>query len=89
MKWVFSAFVVLWSLRAIEDPASADLWPNDVFTKITPGKVATWRLSNPIGLDVLRDGLDSNHRKAARIIQAALCAGQEAAITSIDRDERV
>jgi hypothetical protein len=38
MKWVFSAFVVLWNLRAIEGPASADLWPNDVFTKITPGK---------------------------------------------------
>ena len=40
-------------------------------------------------LDVLRDGLDSNHRKAARIIQAALCAGRRAAITLIDRDERV
>jgi hypothetical protein len=25
MKWVFSAFVVLWSLRAIEGPASADV----------------------------------------------------------------
>ena len=49
MKWVFSAFVVLWSLRAIENPAAADLWPNDVFTKITPRKVAKWRLSHPIG----------------------------------------
>ena len=38
MKWVFSAFVVLWNLRAIEGAASADLWPIDVFTKITPGK---------------------------------------------------
>jgi hypothetical protein len=36
MTWVFSAFVVLWSLRAIEGPDAADLWPNDVFTKITP-----------------------------------------------------
>ena len=36
MTWVFSAFVVLWNLRAIEGPASADLWPNGVFTKITP-----------------------------------------------------
>jgi hypothetical protein len=41
MKWVFSAFVVLWNLRAIEGPASADLWPNDVFKKITPGKSRT------------------------------------------------
>jgi hypothetical protein len=39
MKWVFSAFVVL-SLRAIEGRTSADLWPNDVFTKLTPRKVA-------------------------------------------------
>jgi hypothetical protein len=38
MKWVFSAFVVLWNPRAIEGPVSGDLWPNDVFTKITPGK---------------------------------------------------
>ena len=50
MKWVFSALVVLWSLRAIEGPASADLWPNDVFTKIAPRKVAKWRLSNPIAV---------------------------------------
>ncbi len=38
MKWVFSAFVVFWSLRAIEGRTSADLWPNDVFTKLTPQK---------------------------------------------------
>jgi len=42
MKWVFSAFVVLWSLRAIEVRTSADLWANDVFTKLTPRKVAKW-----------------------------------------------
>jgi hypothetical protein len=29
MKWIFSALVVLLSLRAIEGPAAADLWPND------------------------------------------------------------
>ena len=50
MKWVFSALVVLWSLRAIEGPASADLRSIDVFTKITPRKVAKWRLSNPIAV---------------------------------------
>ena len=50
MKWVFSALVVLWSLRAIEGPASADLWPDDLFTKITPRKVAKWRPSNPIAV---------------------------------------
>ena len=50
MKWVFSAFVVLWSLRAIEGPDSADLWPNDVFTKITRRRVAKWRLFNPIAV---------------------------------------
>ena len=38
MKWVFSAFVVLWSLRAIEGRTSADLWPNDVLTKLIPQK---------------------------------------------------
>ena len=38
MKWVFSAFVVPWSLRALEGPASADLWPNDVFTDSLPAE---------------------------------------------------
>src|SRR5688572_13863979 len=42
MKWVFSAFAGLWSLRAIEGRTSADLWPNDLFTKLTPRKVAKW-----------------------------------------------
>jgi hypothetical protein len=32
--------VVLWSLRAIEGPDTADLWPNDVFTNDYSPKVA-------------------------------------------------
>jgi hypothetical protein len=46
MKWVFSAFVVLWNLRAIKGRASAGLWSNNVFTKITPGKSPSIQLFN-------------------------------------------
>jgi hypothetical protein len=47
MKWVFSAFVIFWNLRAIEGPASADLWPNDVFHEDYTSHFAqgdVWRL---------------------------------------------
>ena len=53
MKWVFSAFVVLRNLRAIEGPVSADLWPNDVFTKVTPGKSLETSAIAPLAKDVL------------------------------------
>src|SRR4029434_1639461 len=51
----FLGISLRWSLRPIENPASAGVWPNDVFSKITPRKSPRIDLSArpPSGLSSL------------------------------------